>query len=120
MPRFHGVYHRRGGWAAGRGPLRERSDWLDYFARHAPDSLAIKPSKGVYARGLQLLERDGDRWRDARGDAVDIESMLDGLDGDAAYDAFILQDRLKNDPKLEELSGSQALQTARVVTLVDG
>ena len=121
VPHFHGVYHQDGGWVGGEKPrlLRDRRRWLDYFDQGAPDSLAIKPSKGVYARGLRLLERGEQGWRNTRGEPVDIESLLDELDRDAAYASFVLQDRLRNDPALVELAGSQALQTARVVTLVD-
>ncbi|MEO1368794.1 MAG: sugar-transfer associated ATP-grasp domain-containing protein, partial [Acidobacteriota bacterium] len=98
--------------------LHGRPDWRRYFADDAPSPLAIKPSKGVYARGLRLLERAGDGWRDAGGEEVDIDRLLDEMDGDSSYDTFILQDRLLNDAALRELSGSDALQTARVVTLV--
>ncbi|MEM8996682.1 MAG: sugar-transfer associated ATP-grasp domain-containing protein [Acidobacteriota bacterium] len=120
VPRFHGVYHRLGGWVAAdtSRTLHGRPDWRRYFAEEAPSPLAIKPSKGVYARGLRLLERDGDGWCDAEGGGVDIDRLLDDLDGDSSYDSFILQDRLHNDDALRTLSGSDALQTARVVTLV--
>lgn len=122
VPRFHGVYHRQGGWVGGSaaGTIDNRAGWRRYFAEQAPSPLAIKPSKGVYARGLRLLERGANgTWRGADGEHVDIEDLLDELDRDASYDAFILQDRLRNDDALRHLSGSDALQTARVVTLVD-
>ncbi|MEM6795650.1 MAG: sugar-transfer associated ATP-grasp domain-containing protein [Acidobacteriota bacterium] len=127
VPTLHGVYHRQGGWVAGPRARRlaERREWLDYLREEAPSPLVIKPSKGVYARGLQVLTRQpggaqsGSAWRSAAGDLESAEALLDALDGDRDYESFVLQSKLVNDPALLELSGSGALQTVRVVTWVD-
>ena len=41
------------------------------------------------------------------------------MSADPSYDTFVVQERLDNDPLLERLSGTRALQTVRAVTLVD-
>ncbi len=57
VPRLYGVYHRLGGHSA-RGPLlRDRAAWRRFFLEEVPGSFVIKPSKGVYARGLKVLNR---------------------------------------------------------------
>jgi hypothetical protein len=120
VPRLLGVYHPQAGWSA-RGPaLRGRDAWRRFFREETPErgGFVIKPAKGVYARGLRVLERRGDQLFDRRG-PVEVDALLDQLDGDGSFDLWVIQERLRNHPELERLSGSQALQTARVVTYVD-
>lgn len=125
VPKLHAVYQPYGGWVLGDGDgsgriIDNRDDWRRYFRAEAPASFVVKPSKGVYARGLMVLTRD-----DAEGEMVSpggrrrtVDEMLDEMSQDPRYDTFVVQDRLENHTDLQALCQSQALQTVRVVTFV--
>lgn len=118
VPQLYGVYHRLGGHSA-RGPLlRERADWRRFFLEEVPESFVVKPSKGVYARGLRVLTRHGHLLSDQQGEKLSVDQLLDQLDADKAYDTWVVQQRVENHPRLAELSATRSVQTARTVTFV--
>ncbi|MEM8932412.1 MAG: sugar-transfer associated ATP-grasp domain-containing protein, partial [Acidobacteriota bacterium] len=123
-PALFGVYHRDGGWSlvGDRKRLTDRAGWQHFFRDEVPEAFVVKPAKGVYARGLQVLLRSttGDELTDSSGRPTTIDALLDTLDADRRYDVFVIQERLFNHSELEALSGRHAVQTARVVTLVEG
>lgn len=118
VPFFYGVYHRHAGYSAAGPLLRERSDWRQFFLEELPDTFVIKPSKGVYARGLKVLERHGATLVDQSGERFSVDQLLDQLDADKGYDTWVIQQRVENHPLLAQLSATRAVQTARAVTFV--
>lgn len=125
VPTLHAIYQPSGGWACGTTSeartIAGRDDWTRYFESEAPRSFVIKPSKGVYARGLMVLTRseDGKELVSSSGRSRDVSEILDEMSADSRYDTYIVQDKLENHAELQAMSGSKALQTVRVVTMVD-
>lgn len=123
IPELYAVLHLDGGYCLGDGArlLAGRAAWHEYFAEQAPERFVIKPARGVYARGLRVLTRsaDGHGFVEPGGRELGIDDLLDALSADRRYSSFVVQETLVNDPELRRLSGSQALQTVRAVTLVD-
>ena len=129
VPRLHAIYHPDGGWTHG-DPLHGdgsetrivagRDAWRRYLREQAPESFVIKPSKGVYARGLMVLTRssEGDEMISPSGKRRTLDELLDTMAGDSRYSTYIVQDRLENHTDLQQLADSKALQTVRVVTMV--
>jgi len=118
VPRLFGVFQPQGGYST-RGPLlRERADWHRFFFEEVPDSFVVKPSKGVYARGLKVLSREGSSLIDQDGRHFSVDQLLDHLSADKSYDTWVIQERVVNHPQLAALSGSRSVQTARTVTFV--
>ncbi len=118
VPRLYAVYHRRGGHAASGRLLRERGEWRQLLLEELPDAFVIKPSKGVYARGLLVLARQGGLFTDQSGERLTADQVLDRLDADKSYDTWVIQQRAENHPRLAELSATRSVQTARTVTFV--
>lgn len=128
VPRLHAVYHPQGGWidrtaAAERSSsnvIFEKREWLEYLRSQTPESFVIKPSKGVYARGLMVLTRSssGDELISPSGRRRTLDEVLEAMSGDSRYNTYVVQDRLENHTDLQRLSDSKALQTVRVVTMV--
>ena len=128
VPRLHAVYHPQGGWidraavpAGSNNVISDREAWAEYLRSGTPESFVIKPSKGVYARGLMVLTRssEGDELISPSGRRRTVDEVLDAMSGDSRYDTYVIQDRLENHTDLQRLSDSKALQTVRVVTMVD-
>ena len=125
-PKLFAVYHPRGGWVRDpREPGKTRlifgaAEWRRFLADEGPDSFVVKPARGVYARGLRVLTRTstGDELLEPSGNSITPAELIEAMAADPRYDTWLLQERLDNDPALRRLSGSRALQTARVVTFV--
>jgi hypothetical protein len=79
----------------------------------------IKPCLGVYGRGLKIVERHEQGWRSTSGTFYTSSGLYQCLAGDLDFDRFIIQEWLKNHEDLARLSKTEALQTARIVTLVN-
>ena len=118
VPRYYGAYHHLGGHSAAGPLLRERADWRRFFLEELPENFVVKPSKGVYARGLKVLRRDGHQVIDQAEKRFTIDQLLDYLDSDKSYDTWVIQERVRNHPRLAELSGTGSVQTARTVTFI--
>ncbi|MEM9557741.1 MAG: sugar-transfer associated ATP-grasp domain-containing protein [Acidobacteriota bacterium] len=129
VPTFYGVYHRDVGWSRTGGLVRGgENGWQRFFSEDTGADLVIKPSKGVYARGLRVLRRRGDSARDGfldaslgedHGEPISLDDLRAALDADPRYDTFVVQDRVTTHPELHRLSGSDAVQTVRAVTFLD-
>ena len=79
----------------------------------------VKPVTGSLARGLRLLERTGEGARDQLGRRRSWAELAQELAAEP-WTGFVVQERLYPHPALERLSGSDALQCLRIVTLVEG
>jgi hypothetical protein len=119
IPKTHAVVAERGGWGAESRPFSGRGDWARFLAESLPDELVSKPAEGVYGSGVHVWRRGGRGFIDQHGRDLAPAELYDALCADAHHERFVLQERVYNHPALRRLSGSPALQTVRVTTLVD-
>lgn len=118
-PAVYGTVGRAGGWSATDGrPLRGAGDFARMLLGETPHEVVIKPVMGCQGDGVHLLRREPGGLRDHRGGPVDPGELHARLVADPEYELFIVQERLRNHPGLEEINPSPALQTLRLVTLV--
>lgn len=115
------VLYRDGpGWAVdGSSPIT-RADWAEAFEQVLPSAFVVKPALGDFGDGIRFFERHGATYREGDslfGGAADLYDSL--VESPVAGDGFVVQERLRNHPFLTELSGSETLQTFRMITLVD-
>lgn len=87
--------------------------WL----RAAPASFVVKPAVGMGGRGVEVLERRGDEVTTG-GRTLGAHAFRSRLCDEGTYGRAIVQERLGNHPTLVELSGTDALQCTRMVTVV--
>lgn len=101
-----------------RGPdaTTTRGRWIDQLAGVAADDIVIKPVDGHRGEGVRVLCRRGERVADERGRMLDWTGVVAELHSDP-HPAFLAEPRLCPHRALRALSGSDALQTLRVVTL---
>ena len=117
VPRLVAVIDRLGGsWM-----LPGRALPLDSLgAEGLPSSFVVKPSGGYEGFGVLLLRREkGDRLVHADGRPTTFGALVAELRAHPEFDAWIVQERLRNHPALVALGGDATLHTARIVTLVD-
>lgn len=117
VPRLVAVIDRVGGsWISpGRAlPLG------DLGADALPPSFVVKPSGGYEGFGVLLLERgEGDRLVHHDGRSTTFAELVAELRAHPEFDAWIIQERVRNHPALAALGGDATLHTVRIVTLVD-
>jgi len=118
IPRLLGIAARPAGHAADGRPLREAADW-ESFAAGLPDEFVVKPSQGFYGRGVEVFTRDGGDFIGSSSGRHAMEDMGAAFFTDPGFSAFVIQERLRAHPALQELSGSPNIQTVRIVTEVD-
>ena len=111
----------KGGEAVVEGPLRvlrNEEDIAAFLGSCGCSSLILKPVAGVHGEGVLRLDlRDG-QWCGLQGAAVDAAALMQWMAADG-YVRWVFQARVEGHPALVDLSGTAALQTVRVVTLVD-
>ena len=119
IPRLYAIMHAKlPGWTYTGHLLRTRNDWMAFFDSNLPAEFAVKPAEGAYGHGFGLFFRAGGAYADAAGRHMDTGGLYDAL-VPHADGRYIIQERLHNHPELIRLSGTEALQAVRIISLVD-
>lgn len=92
--------------------------WVDMCRQLPTDDLVLKPVGGVHGQGVMLLRRDGSRFVTHDEQSLDALGLLREMKA-SGYRDWIFQERLHAHRKIAQFTGSDNLQTARVVTWVD-
>ena len=118
VPAMYAVFDVPNGWSSTGEILRERKDWEQFFEQGLPDEFIVKPAEGVYGHAVNAYTRTAGGFLDAAGVNRTASALYETLRGDARYRRFVIQERLRNHVDLERLSGTAAVQCARLVTWV--
>jgi hypothetical protein len=118
IPRQFGVATRPVGHSAEGQPLRNTEEWQGFVAE-LPDEFVVKPSQGVYGRGVEVFRREGSDFIGSSSGRHLKQDMDTAFFTDPRYSSFVIQERLYAHPALQELSGTPCIQTVRIVTDVD-
>lgn len=94
------------------------SELLALMAGGAPRDFVFKPAPGVHGRGVLLLRFEGSTFSTPDGSLYDADALLAHAKR-SVYADWLFQERLSPHRDLVELSGTQYLQTARVVSYLD-
>ena len=109
-PEMLAVVGKAGGRTVNGASPSSRADWERYLANDLPAEFVVKPTLGVHGKGFRLYRRD----------AADFSApaLYDHLTKSTEWDSFVIQRRAHNHPDILQLTGTEALQTARIVTWV--
>jgi Sugar-transfer associated ATP-grasp len=118
VPRLFAIVERDCAWTAQGKILPDGEAWRRFIETEAAD-LVVKPSRGVYAQDVWVLQRRGPFLIGENGEELTTDELLARIRNNRRYDSFIVQQRIRNHPVLEALSGTRALQTLRMVTAVE-
>ena len=92
--------------------------WALGLERHAPEEFVVKPISGQRGIGVRVLRRGPSGAEDHCGAAWSWYEIARELVAGPGT-ALLLQPRLHQHPDVRRLSGRDALQTYRIITLLD-
>ena len=116
VPAMYAVFDVPNGWSSTGEILRERKDWERFFDDGLPDEFIVKPVEGVYGHAVNAYKRTAGGFLDTSGVNYTASTLYEALRTDGPYRRFVIQERLRNHVDLERLSGTAAVQCARLVT----
>ena len=118
IPQLYGVVEWPVGFSAEGQPLLGATQWQS-FVSALPDEFVVKPSQGVYGRGVEIFRRDGSGFIGSSSGRHSSEAVHTAFCTDPRYTSFVIQERLRAHSAIQGLSGTPCLQTLRIVTNVD-
>jgi len=111
------VYRSLPGWTREGTVPGRASAWVEYLRKGLPAPAVLKPGWGVYGREVRILSRAGGHFIDHAGETWTPQRLVEKMFDDPADRGWILQEQLRNHDLLRRLSGSESLQTFRIITL---
>jgi hypothetical protein len=121
VPALLAFYSREtAGWTADGESPRGPAEWRAVIEERLPEEFVIKPSWGHLGKGVRVLRREGPAFTDlTSGRRLDAAGVLALMASDPDWPAWVIQERVRNHPDLRRLSNTEAVQTVRVLTLLD-
>jgi len=121
VPKLYAIFFAEtAGWSYNGSVLITPDDWKTFFDRKLPSEFVVKPSEGSYGRAINFFRRTKKGFIDAAGKSYDSKRIYDEMFLHPEYNSFVIQERLRNHSELVRLSGTESLQTVRIVTFVAG
>lgn len=120
VPRLHALFYGGAtGWGEGDVVLVGREAWIDHIDHVLPREFVVKPTHGHLGILVRHIRRDEGGFVDGTGARFTAAELDTWMRAQPQFTSFLVQERLYGHAALQELSGTTALQTIRVVTLVD-
>lgn len=96
-----------------------RCQWLEKLEPILPEYFVVKPSSGAIGVGLKFYKKQENHLKClVSGELLMLEALLERLNGDGYYSSYMFQPRLRNASDIQLVTGSNALETLRVITLL--
>lgn len=118
-PQLYAIVDPSSIWTPEGKWLGRSDDWDRFFRDDLPNSFVVKPTTGINRESVYVLSRESESFREVSGTIYSGQELLRAIREDPVYDRFIVQERIETHQSLSELSGTEVLQTMRVITGVD-
>jgi len=106
------------GWSYVGRPPRTRTEWETFFDENLPPEFALKPAIGAYGHGFNIFRKAPGGYTSITGVYVKGSDLYETIVS-PNRNRYVLQERLHSHVELARLSGTEALQTVRMITLID-
>ncbi len=121
VPKLCALFFRTtAGWSSSGLILKGRDDWERFLREELPSEFVVKPAQGYYGVRVNVFARtDTGEFVDGSGTSYTAGDLYESMASDAGFDSFVIQERVRNHPELMRLSGTEYLQTVRILTFID-
>jgi hypothetical protein len=120
VPKLYAVFLGRGpGWAWNGSFPSSRADWLAFIGSRLPDEFVVKPARGWRGLEINAFRRESDDLTDSFGRRTSVSALYESMLDHPRFHSWVIQEQLRSHPELVRLSGTEALQCARLITLID-
>ena len=121
VPTLYAIFFQTtAGWSFKGSILKSREDWERFLTEDLPSEFVVKPARGYYGVRVNVFVKgETGGFIDGSGTSYTAGDLYDMMASDPDFDSFVIQERVRNHPELVRLSGTEYLQTVRVMTFVD-
>ncbi|WP_217914057.1 sugar-transfer associated ATP-grasp domain-containing protein [Miltoncostaea marina] len=118
VPVLHAILCESGpAWTRTGAVLTGPSDWARHLETAVPDEFVVKPARGYYGLGVRLVSRRDGALHVVGAGPTSADALCRELAEDRQFHIHLVQERLRDHPEMP--GGGRALQTLRVITLMD-
>lgn len=107
------------GWSFNGNVLNSLQDWIKFLQEEVPSEFVIKPAGGAYGLDIQIFNRHEYTFTDTTGDKYCVDDIYKKIFSNPIYDCFIIQERIMNHAKIIDFTGSDTLQTLRMISFIN-
>ncbi len=118
VPELYGAVGRAGGWSRRSGRIISGSEAFAAFLNEVPGDVVIKPTFGLLGEDVRVLVRASGGFTTLGGTPVEPAALYGEICAHPEYALYVVQERVRNHPEIEEIAGSPVLQTLRFTTVV--
>jgi hypothetical protein len=118
IPKLYAILFKAApGWSHNGSALVSREDWKRFLDLQLPSEFVVKPATGAHGAGVGIFRKTDKGLVDACGNPCEAEGLYDTMRSDPEYDSFVVQERVRSHPEMERLSGTESVQTIRLITV---
>lgn len=117
-PELHALVEEGVAWTPAGDHVESSEDWRRFLVEDLPEDWLTKPARSDQGLDIVAAHREADGFVLTNGERHDADGLRRRLFGDGRK--HVLQERVVAHPDLVELSGYDTVQSARVVTIVEG
>lgn len=118
MPRLLATFDPRGTAVGGAPVLADPAAWSAFWASAPRDEVIVKPAHGTHGDGVFLVQNRGRDLLVNRKHAFEPAVFLREILA-LGYQCWLIQQAITSHQKIVALTDSRALQTLRLVTILD-
>ncbi len=118
IPKLLAFCNSNGGdWSYNGSNLAGSESLSEFIDMHLPDEFVIKPARGSFGRGVQILRRSEGGFVDTTGLGTTAEQLTELIM--VSDEPYIIQNRVFNHDSICELIGTEYLRTSRIISFLD-
>lgn len=107
------------GWCRDGSSPVSIEEWTEHLDKVLPEEFVRKALEGTLSEGFEIYTRFQGGLRGSTGKLWTLAEFVRNLLHNHATGGWLLQERLRSHPEIVRLTGSDNLQTLRIVTLID-
>jgi hypothetical protein len=98
--------------------LNSLDEKREFIKVKLPDRFILKPLRGAYGKGIDILKKIDGGFVNSMNCHLSMTDLIRYIESQST-EAFIIQQKIDNHPRIVRLTGIEALQTVRIITFIN-